>query len=382
MIPYGFNDRLTMFPEFILSRMLAKNGWRVLGIARMEKGEMPNSTVSGVHVHKYRSFLSGVLRVVVLMITERPDAVHVHMLRNNRVGVVAAMLAKIFGIPVAFTEAGLLHDHYLVEDRDDPLGKPIAYERVPKRFAFKAWRSYFFHWPLMHADAVVFYSKHNIPIAQELGIKNARYIPLVADEQRWETTEVPSGIVGRLPQESYGLFVGQMKPRKGWDILLRAIPHVSREVLPKFVFVSSSSLIETDEFAHLVDSLDIRDRVVFLGRVPSNTDLKSVFEKSSLIIVPSRYEGYGLVPLEAFEMNKPVIASRVDALTDFLTHGENAYLVRPEDPHALAGGIEDVMRDPDLCQRLQNGGKATLATMRGAERSAEWLSFYQNLIKE
>src|SRR5258708_7869461 len=111
VIPYGFNDRLQMFPEFILSRLLAKNSWHVLGIARREPNEQGASISSGVHVFRYGGLLSGAWLTIGLILKELPSIVHVHMLRNNRVGIIAAMLAKLLRIPLAFSEAGLLHDH-------------------------------------------------------------------------------------------------------------------------------------------------------------------------------------------------------------------------------------------------------------------------------
>src|SRR3989338_1694267 len=189
IIPYGFNDRLMNFPEFTLGRLLARNGWKVTGIARKEAGEESEQDTHGIHVYRYGGSIGGGPRGLFFFIAPPPPVIHVHMLRNNRVGAVSATLARLFGITLVFSEAGLLHDHYLVEDRDDPLGKPIMYRRVPRRFSLSAWRSYFFHWPLMHADAIAFYSKHNVPIAKQLGLKNVHYIPLITDGERWESVE-------------------------------------------------------------------------------------------------------------------------------------------------------------------------------------------------
>src|SRR3989344_401642 len=310
VIPYGFNDRLINFPEFTLSRLLAKRGWHVLGLTRCEAEESAHGTIFGIDVYRYRNVPDGTLHLLWTLLTKRPDIVHVHMLRNNRVGVAAAMLAKLFRIPLAFSEAGLLHDHYLVDDRDDPLGKPVHYERVARHFDLKNIRSYFFHWPLTHADEAVFYSKHNVPIAERLGF-HARYIPRIVDDARRMSYGAGHEKNRALPQEPFGLFVGQMKERKGWDVLLHAIALIPREIVSKFVFISSSSTTETEGFAALVGSLRLRDRVQFLGRA-SNAELQAAYEHSSLVVVPSRYEGFGLVPLEAFEVGRPVVASRVD----------------------------------------------------------------------
>jgi len=60
-----------------------------------------------------------------IFISKRPTITHVYQQRNNRIGILAAILAKSMSKPLLFTEYGLLHDHYLVDDRDDPLGKPL-----------------------------------------------------------------------------------------------------------------------------------------------------------------------------------------------------------------------------------------------------------------
>lgn len=376
VLPYGFNDRMMNFVEFVSARLLAREGWSVSGLTRRERNEPHMHDVFGIAVRRYDTVLSGAILALRMLLFERPDIVHIHTLRNNRVGVVAALLAKLLRIPLAFSEAGLLHDHYLVDDRDDPLGKPIRYERVARRMR-DGLRSYLFHYPLTHADAVAFFSMHNIPIARRLGSRNVTYLPQILDDARWENTLAHRDAAPALPRGPYGLFVGQMKRRKGWDILVRAIPHIDRSVLDSFVFVSTSAF--SDDIKQLVQELGVEDRVVYLGSIPSNTGLRTVFERSRVVVVPSRYEGFGLVPLEAFETEKAVVASRVDALTDYLVDGENARLVAPGDPAALARALVDLMSDRETEERLIHGGKKTLAQFRSRESATRWLDWYASL---
>jgi len=380
IIPYGFNDRLMNFPEFTLGRLLARNGWKVTGIARKEAGEESEQDTHGIHVYRYGGSIGGALRVLFLCIAARPDVIHVHMLRNNRVGAVSATLARLFGITLVFSEAGLLHDHYLVEDRDDPLGKPILYGKVARKFSIRGFRNYFFHFALTHADTAVFYSRHNIAIARALGIQDVRYIPLIVDCARLLSEAPTRDKLATLPSEAFALFIGQMKARKGWDILLRSVPLIERTVLPAFVFVSSSSRSETSDFVALGEELSVRERVRYVGS-PSSADLRRILQKCALVVVPSRYEGFGLVPVEAFEAERPVVASGVAALTDYLVHGDNAYLVEPKDPEQLAKGIMDVMRDPALRERLVEGGRKTLAAMKSDSAAGAWLDFYRSMLR-
>lgn len=392
VLPYGFNERMMNFVEFVVARMLVKNGWHVIGLAREERDRPPQEIVYGIEVHRYRTTIGGVARTTQLFLTHRFDAVHVHTLRNNRVGIIASMLARITHTPLAFSEAGLLHDHYLVDDRDDPVGKAVHTNAVVHtlhavlqhiahpRHLLDAARNYLFHWSLTHANALAFYSKHNVPIAQQLGLTNVRYVPQILDESRWGDAEKAD--IDPLPKPGpYVLFVGQMKLRKGWDVLLRALPHIPESLVRSCIVVTASSPAEPSFFTALATQIGVQNRIMFMGQ-PSNARLRHAFAQSTVVVVPSRYEGFGLVPLEAFEMEKPVVASRVPAMTDFLVDGENALLVPPKDPEALAEAITRAATETDLRTRLIAGGKKTLALLRSKEYAQQWLGFYDELARE
>lgn len=400
--PYGFNDRMTNFIEFVTARLLAKHGWNVTAIARSD-GRDEKSEVSGILVHRYAHAYQGIMWVIRILIFNRPTLIHIHNQRNNRVGMVASMIARILAIPLVFTEYGLFHDHYLVSDRDDPFTVTPTYENVigtlaqlcrtvlknPKKMP-SLWSSYIYHWPLMHAGSVVFVSQHNLAIAKRLGLKNFVLLPQIADTMRWNTTvrDIDSysshelkinSLLASVSDSSSALFIGQMKPRKGWEILIRAISFIPPSVLEKFIIVTSSGKEEKEVYSNLVDSLGVRDRILFLGSIPTNMQLKDAFKKSKVVVVPSFYEGFGLVPLEAFEMRIPVVASRVEALTDFLVDGVNAVLVEAKNPQKLAAGIIRVVGNENLQHILISGGKETLATMCSDDYAQKWLSFYSKL---
>ena len=125
-----------------------------------------------------------------------------------------------------------------------------------------------------------------------------------------------------------------MKLRKGWDVLLRALAEPEAPDLP-FVVVSPSSTQPPDNFLDLAADLGVVDRVTYMGRA-ANQSLAELYRRCEVVVVPSRYEGFGLVPLEAFEAGKPVVASDVPALNEYLADGVNARLVASNDPLELA----------------------------------------------
>lgn len=131
------------------------------------------------------------------------------------------------------------------------------------------------------------------------------------------------------------LWVGRRVPQKGLDVLLEAMPRGARLRL----------VGEGDPVAGRADTED-------LGFLPSALDAMA---EADVVVVPSRWEGFGLVALEAMAVGAPVIASAVDGLRDLV--GDAAVLVPPDDPAALRTAIQRVLADADLRARLGARGR-------------------------
>lgn len=307
-----------------------------------------------------------------------------------------AIINKIFRIPLAFTEYGLLHDHYIVSDRDNPFplsqkfNKNGAILRLSGIFRDKNIKknikNYLFHLPLITADKIVFISKHNIEIAEEMGLKNVIYLPHIFDDERWINQEIyliskkeAISDLEKHKNKNLILFIGQMKLRKGWDVILEAMACLNKDVNAKLIFVTQSEK-EPEELSHKINELGIKNKVIFLGRVDGE-ELKKIYQISKLVVLPSRYEGFGLATIEAWEMQKPVVASDVIAINEHAKNNYNALLVPPENPKALAEAIEKIIKDEQLRAKLIRGGNETLKTLKSPEARNQWLQFYKNLIK-
>src|SRR3989338_4527800 len=219
--PYGFNDRMTSFIEFVSARLLARNGWGVIAIVQSDTRVSVVEIVGGITVYRCGTLWSGMYQLLKTLLFERPAILHAHNLRNNRIGIVGSILARILRIRLLCTEYGLLHDHYLTDFRDNPLNNSLHPERVirnlreliggigrdPSHWLY-ILSSYFFHWPLAHAHHLVFVSKHNLPIARELKLPSASYLPHISDEYRWlETkTDTPDAREEDIKKRISGLY--------------------------------------------------------------------------------------------------------------------------------------------------------------------------------
>jgi glycosyltransferase involved in cell wall biosynthesis/LmbE family N-acetylglucosaminyl deacetylase len=159
----------------------------------------------------------------------------------------------------------------------------------------------------------------------------------------------------RVPKDSNHplfLFVGRLERRKGLIPLLKAIPGISKKIPnAKFVFAGNKhSSIPWDEVESLIDTLDIRKSVVFLGHVGS-VEMKALYMKASAVVIPSYYETFGYVYLEAIFHGVPVVAFDTVSAKNIIIDGKNGFLVPVDNIEALADAclrsIEMEVKVPD-----------------------------------
>lgn len=171
--------------------------------------------------------------------------------------------------------------------------------------------------------------------------------PSVAD---FDTPLAPLKHKGRL------LYVGQLVRGKGVDTLLRALSLCTHN--------QTLSIIGAGNDEHylqsLANELNLQDRVRFLGWVPHDT-LCSHYDEADCVIVPSRWpEPFGMVGLEALLRRRPVIASNVGGIPDWLEDGQNGLLVQVNDEAALAKAIDRLSADPALAAELGERGRQSV----------------------
>jgi glycosyltransferase involved in cell wall biosynthesis len=107
------------------------------------------------------------------------------------------------------------------------------------------------------------------------------------------------------------------------------------------------------------------DRLNIVGRIATE-ELVALYRRAALVVVPSRYEGFGLPAAEAMACGTPVVASRAGALPEVLAAGGGGVLVPADRPEALARAVADLLAQPDARARLGERGRL------GVERSYGW----------
>ena len=162
---------------------------------------------------------------------------------------------------------------------------------------------------------------------------------------------------------------GRLHPKKGFDILIRAIGLLRARGLDVVCDIAG----EGEERAHLerlIAELDLGAAVSLTGWT---ADISTFLATGDLFAFPSHQEGFPLTLLEAMAVALPVVASAIDGPIEMVADGETGRLVPPDDPAAFAQALADLIARPDLARTL--GERAREAVLRdyGSARLAERL---------
>ncbi len=137
------------------------------------------------------------------------------------------------------------------------------------------------------------------------------------------------------------LVAGRLHPEKGYEHLFAGVRLLKDRIERPFVVLVAGRGPFLGRYEELVRTLDIEDRVRFLG---FREDLPDLMIASDLFVLPSVAESFGLVLAEALYLGSPVLATNVGGIPEIIDDGVDGRLVPPGDPSALAGLMESFLR--------------------------------------
>jgi glycosyltransferase involved in cell wall biosynthesis len=142
------------------------------------------------------------------------------------------------------------------------------------------------------------------------------------------------------------LFVGNVIPRKGLGTLLDALAQI-----PDGWELNAVGSLTTDPNYVAKLGRRLTPRIKLLGSITDSL-ITNYYLQSDLLVVPSTYEGFGIVYLEGMAFGLPAIATTAGAAGEIITHGENGFLVAPNDSAALAEHIRLLINDREKLLRM------------------------------
>jgi len=189
---------------------------------------------------------------------------------------------------------------------------------------------------------------------------NIEVIPCGTDVERFGSIprQEARQKLGIAPATKMVLYVGRFDHRKGIETLVRAVAQSSlRSTTDLRLIIGGGSRpgksdgIERDRIEGIVAELGLGDLTVFPGRL-DDADLPVYYAAADVCVVPSHYEPFGLVAIEAMASGTPVVASDVGGLQFTVVPEETGLLAPPKDVEAFAAAIDRILANPDWQQQL------------------------------
>lgn len=213
------------------------------------------------------------------------------------------------------------------------------------------------------------------------GVDTGHFYPIPPDEAR--------EFIGIPRDDRMILFVGRIEPLKGLETLIRAMTCLRVQELDRPAYLAviggdpnASPEAMTAEMARLQQlcrDLSMERMVVFLGKRGQDT-LPYYYSAAELLVMPSHYESFGMVALEAMACATPVIASQVGGLAFLIQDGVTGFHVPDGDPDALCEKLTCLIGDHELRRRMGEDAHQSARQYAWELVAAKMIGVYQALL--
>jgi glycosyltransferase involved in cell wall biosynthesis len=176
-------------------------------------------------------------------------------------------------------------------------------------------RNYLIHAPLHGYHGIMALSQHEKEVLVGLHVPAERItvVPNAVELQQY--IDAPSH--PRHAQPTI-LFIGQLVPRKGWDLAVRALPLIAASIPDIRMVMVTHNTSQQSEFEALANSLGVTARITLLTSVDEAQKIQ-LLHSAHLLLAPSRYEGFGIPPIEAMAAHCPVVTTDCAAGNEIVT---------------------------------------------------------------
>lgn len=308
--------------------------------------------------------LSLVPRLMRVFRAYHPDIVHTHLLHADLYGIPAARLAGV--------------RHVVTSRHNDDQFRRTAHWRMIHRLQWRMVDA-----GIAISDAIKAFCVE-IEGAPEGKIETIRYglsvspplpNPLPVNREGELAARADSDRVGR---PLIIALMCRLIPQKGVIYGIDAFARLAADYPHTRLLIAGDGDLRAELEAH-VRTLGLSHRVEFLGW---QADIHPIMAHTDIFLMPSLWEGFGLVLLEAMSHALPIIASRVSAIPEIVIDGETGVLVAPRDADGLASAMRCLLDDSDLRARMGKAGYARLHAVFGAENMIDaTLNLYHSLTR-
>jgi len=339
---------------YYLSRSMAKNGIRVYVVTCDFPGAPAHEVVDGVEVYRIDSYKN-----------PSPDfATWVYLMNVNMQKEAATLINELGGKVdvihahdwlVATAGIGLKHVFrrpFFATMHSTEIGRRngihFDYERMIHET--EAWLTYEAWKVVCCSDYMVGHVQwaFGLPWDKLVMIPNGVNYEVYSKYDKEDLSQFRSRFA--LPEEKIVLFVGRLVYEKGVHVLVNAAQKVLEKANAKFVIVGNGYM--KDQLSGLVKGMGLGHKVLFTGFVDDET-LRKLQKCANVSVVPSLFEPFGIVALEAMAAKSPVVVSDTGGLSEIVEHDVSGVKVYVNNPESLAWGITKVLANDDYANWLR-----------------------------
>ena len=331
---------------YYLSKSLVRNGAKVYVVTCDFPNALQHETVEGVEIFRIDSYKN-----------PSPDfATWVYLMNLNMQKEAAALIKRLDGKVdvihahdwlVATAGIGLKHvfrKPLIATMHSTEIGRRngIHFDYEKMIHETEAWLTYEAWKVICCSDYMVSHVQwaFGLPGDKQVMIPNGVNTSTYTDAKNEDIGSFRSRFA--LPEEKIVLFVGRLVYEKGIQLLVNAVPKVLGKVNAKFVIVGNGYMKE--QLSGLVKSLGLTHKVLFTGFVDDET-LRKLQKCADVSVVPSLFEPFGIVALEAMAAKSPVVVADTGGLSEIVKHEVDGVKVYVNNPDSLAWGINRVLTD-------------------------------------
>ncbi len=292
-----------------------------------------------------------------------------------------------------------IHDFQLL-----PLAGMLESLKVPKVFTFHIpfsagmnanWKSFIAGY-MADYDRVVLSTAEYASAASAAGLpadKIVQIFPFIDPEEYIVKGENDARKkLGIAESDFLILCVSRMDPRKGQEVLVRAMEKVAAQFpSAKCVFVGNGSFTQKlmgkerggykESLVSLANELGVSRQVIFTGYLPDE-EVNKLYAACDVVVQPSVHEGFGLTVSQGMLFGKPIVGSNVGGIPVQVKNGSNGYLFDIGDFNALARELASLAGDPGLRATMGNAGKKFFREALDAEIGyRKHLELYTSLLR-
>jgi glycosyltransferase involved in cell wall biosynthesis len=367
---------------YFLSKSLAKQGVKVYVVTCDFPDAPAHEVIDGVEVYRIDSYKN-----------PAPDfATWVYLMNLNMQKETAALIKSLDGKIdvihahdwlVANAGIGLKHvfrKPLLVTMHSTEMGRRDGTHTTTEKMIHEteAWLTYEAWKVICCSDYMINHVKYvfGLPSDKLVMVPNGVNIGV------YEKAQVDKDFRGKfaLPEEKIVLFVGRLVYEKGIHVLINAVPKVLEKVNAKFIIVGSGYMKE--QLLNIVRSMGLEHKVLFEGFVDEQSLLK-LQKVADVSVVPSLFEPFGIVALEAMAAKSPVVASDTGGLSEIIEHDVSGVKVYPNNPDSLAWGITKILLDQNFGNTLRENAYRKVQEKYNWEKIAQQTkNIYEGVLGE